>query len=429
MRVAALVSLATLAACASTKEGSVALVTGDETDVFTRAPAPTTLVVEAVDLGGNARELSRTPLPGGDLSLGDFSREDVAALRVRATDAAGKVLVSGESLYFQYGALADSTLEVFVQRNGELARMPRAPASSFEAPSTDVVVGRFVLQAKGTATSLYDLLSLRAFSSAPTLPRPAMSLTSYGTVALVIDDKGASSFDLSSGETNDVATPSGGTYAEVAGGASVRGSDGSVYVVGATRDGAETARILRVSKDGNLSFVALSKPRAGACATYVTGRGLVVYGGSASAAGGEVLADGATVGAPLPYPADAVKGCGLAALDTSKVVVAGGRGALGDTGAGLPARVLDLSCASGCSPAPWQGIVPLVRADAIATAADAVLVAGDDASGASRVFRASSTELREVPLKIGRRGARLVALPTHALGVVGGAPVIESYRD
>src|SRR5689334_11587909 len=99
-RVVTLASLAALAACSSTKDGSVDLVTGDETDVFTRSPAPTTLVLEALDLDGKSRELSRATLPSGDLSLGDFSREDVAALRVRATDAAGKVLVSGESLYF-----------------------------------------------------------------------------------------------------------------------------------------------------------------------------------------------------------------------------------------------------------------------------------------------------------------------------------------
>lgn len=421
--------LAVLVACSSQKDGTVVLVTGDETDAFTREPAPKTIVVEALDLDGNARELSRGPLPGGDLTLGDFSRDDVAALRVRAVDDAGHVLVGGESLFFQYGALADSTLEVFVQRTGELARMPRAPSTSFETPVVDVVVGRYVLVAKGTATSLYDLLSLQAFTTPPVLPRAAASLASYGTTAIVIDDGAASSFDLTSGDASDVPAPSGGSYAEVAGGASVRAGDGTVYVVGATRDGAETARVLRIAKDGTLSFAALSKPRAGACATWVSGRGLVVYGGSASAEGGEVLADAASIAAPLPYPPDPVNGCALAALDTTKVVVAGGKGAAGDTGAGLPARAIDLGCASGCAPAAWKGVVPLVRADAAGVAGDAALVVGDDASGATKAFRASPGELREVPLKIGRRGARLVPLPTHAVGIVGGAATIESYRE
>ena len=65
------------------------------------------------------------------------------------------------------------------------------------------------------------------------------------------------------------------------------------------------------------SFAALATPREGACATFVAGRGLVVYGGDGSAAGAELLATGAQLAAPLPFPADDVKGCAATALDSA----------------------------------------------------------------------------------------------------------------
>lgn len=426
----AILAVSLLSACTTDREASVALVTGEETEVFTRAPAPTSMVVESIDLEGKVTELSRRAAPFGELDLGDHSESDVAALRIRAFDPTNKLVVAGESLYFQYGALAEGTLDIFVQRTGELARMPSAPAATFEAPLADVLLGRYVLLVKGTAVSLYDLLGLRALQTPPVFKRTAASVTSSGSTALVIDGQGASSFDLSTGQEIDVAAPEGGNYGEVAGGLTVRAKDGTSFVVGATRDGAPSGRILRLSKDGKLSFASLVHPRSGACATWIEGRGLVVYGGgTATDPAAEALVDNATTAAPLALPPDAVKGCGIAGLDGGKIVVAGGKGAAGDMGMGLPARAFDLACGSNCTAASFQGVVPLVRAQATTVAGDAALFVGDDASGATKVFRASPGELREIPLKIARRGARLLPLPTNAVGIVGGAAVVESYRE
>src|SRR6185369_11140273 len=111
----------------------------------------------------------------------------------------------------------------------------------------------------------------------PTLTRPAASLATYGTIALSIDENGATTFDLSDGSTADQAPPAGGAWSDVAGGATVYSSDGTSYIVGATRTahGGPTARVLRIGADGALSFASLITPRAGACATVVEGRGLV----------------------------------------------------------------------------------------------------------------------------------------------------------
>lgn len=424
---------ATLSACSGTPTATLTLTTGDETDAFSRAPAPTTLVVESVDLDGNAVELARASLPTDEISLGDKGRTDIGAIRVRATDAAGNVLLKGESLYLQFGALEDASLEVFVQRVGELARLPRS-VGAVEAPLLGTAVARYVVAATGTKLSLFDMLLLRPLSGLPALPRPAKSLVTFGTAAIVIDEQGASTMDLTTGSFSDLPAPAGGTFAEIAGGATVTASDGSAYVVGGTRaTGGPSQRVLVITKEGGTSFASLSAPREGACATWVEGRGLVVAGGGggdATTAGAELIPVGQAQGTKFSYPPDAVKRCGASTLDASHVLVAGGVGSTADVAGSAPARVLDLACSSDCKAVVWPGALPLVRAEAFTLAPNAALLAGDDGAGASRVFRVSDTEIREVALKAPRRGARLVALPVPGTaGIVGGNAPIEQYVE
>jgi hypothetical protein len=302
--------------------------------------------------------------------------------------------------------------------------MPRTPALTLDAPAVDVVVGRYIVGASGTTTLLYDLLLLQPLSGAPVLGRPAKSFATFSTVLVAIDDLGASTLDLSDASTAEVPVPAGGSYGEISGGATVNALDGSSYVVGGTRAGAPSARVLRLSSTGSLSFASLANARAGACATWVEGRGLVVIGGDPTAPGVEIVSAGAATGAPLAYPADPVTGCGAATLDATHVVVAGGTGAATDS-----ARVIDLACAANCAPAPWTGSLPLTRAQGVGLAPDAALFVGDDATGASHVYRASAGETHEIPLRVPRKGARLTILPINAIAIVGGAPEIETYRE
>ena len=409
-----------LLSCGGTPEGAIAIVTGEETAVFTREPAPVTLVTEKIGTDGTRTEISRAQLPTDVVRLGDQQRSEIGAIAVSALDATGAPLGRGETLFVQWGALEDTTLEVFVQRTGELARMPRGPAA-FDPLVATVVVGRYILAANGTATTTYDLLGLRPVTNVTVLPRPARSIASVGTAALVIDEVGATTFELTDGTTYETAAPAGGTFGEVAGGGQVTAPDGTQYIVGATRAaGGPTARVLVLDKEGKGSFAGLTVPREGACATYVEGRGLVVVGGDAAGAGAELLAPGATLATPLPFPPDAVKGCGAAALDNARVAVAGGGG---------PVRVLDLACTTACTPSSWPDPIPLVRVEARRLSPDAAFVLGDDADGVTHAYRASAEGLREVPLRNPRRGARLVSNPMGALAVVGGGPGIEQYLE
>lgn len=436
--VIALAALATCAACAlpgckDDPTGTIAVTVGEELDAFSRQPAPTTLVVESIDAEGKPTEIARTALPADEISLGDKERTEVGALRVRGLDAAGKVLLKGESLYLQFGALENSSFEVFVQRTGELARMPRAPGA-LDAPLVGLTVARYLIAASGPSMFLYDLLALKPLPGFPGFPRVPKSLATFGTAAIVIDDQGATTVDLSTATSTELAAPIGGTFAEIAGGLTTTAPDGSAYVVGGSRTtGGPTSRVLVIAKDGNVSFATLSTPREGACAAWVDGRGLVVYGGSATGAGAELVPVGSVQGTPLAYPPDAVKRCGATALDASHVLVAGGAGSATDVGGAAQAAVIDLACAAACKPAAWPGLLPLVRAEVFPLAVDAALVVGDDATGATRAFRATAVmgAQREVPLKAPRRNARMVALPIKgSVAIVGGgAPSIEQYLE
>lgn len=416
--------------CRGTPEGSVNVVTGEETDVFSRAPAPVTLLTEKVAIDGTKTEMKRSALPADSIDLGELPSTEAGAISVTGLDAAGKVLVRGETLLVQWGALEGSALQVFVQRTGEFARMPQGPAA-IDVTHATMAVGRYVLASNDTSLIIYDLLGLRTFTTPPALPRPAKSIASVGTAALVIDEAGATTLDLSTGTTYPLDQPAGGTFAEVAGGERVPAADGSQYIVGATRNaGGATVRVLVVDVEGKASFAALTTPREGACATWLEGRGLVVVGGSTSGPGAEVLAPGASVATPLPFPTEPVRGCGAATLDTSHVAIAGGTGGTGDVGAGTPARVLDIACAQECALTSWPDPLALARAQVVGISPEAVFVLGDDAGGATHAYRASSTGMREIALRVPRRGARAFVTPTNTLGVLGGgAPGVEQYLE
>lgn len=416
-------TLLVLLACASPSEGLVSLDTGLETDVLGREPRVDSLVVEAIDTSGNATEIARQRLPVDVVDLGELPKVDTASLRVRGLDAQGAVRVRGESLYAAYGDLERATLRIFLQRTGESARFP----SPFSAPypssdRVDVIAGRYVAVADGARLVAYDVANLAPITDR-TLPVEPKTVAAFDTRLLLLlsDAAQAVVVDLATRDETKLDAPPGGSFAEVAGGRVVRAGAQGTYVVGATRTSSPTAKVLRVATDGALSFVELSSPRVGAGASWVEGRGLVVVGGSPSAAGVEVVAVGSSRGAPLAFPPDATVGLAAAPLDGASVAVVGGPSL----------RVVDLGCAASCAPrtVPSGDGEPLSSPDA--TALDkAALVSGTNPGGLARVYLVEGAGARAVPLRESRSQVRLVPLPTGNVAIVGGGPsTLESFRQ
>src|SRR5262249_45246186 len=151
--------------------------------------------------------------------LPDIDSNTIVSFRVTATDASGAMRLWGETLAVQPGAIQDESLPIFVQRTGELARMPETAPDGRAAPLVVTAVGRYVVVTGGadadtkTKSQIYDLIPYHFVPSPPTLPRAADSMTVYKTKLLLIDTTGATWFDLNDSSTADAPAPTGGSYA------------------------------------------------------------------------------------------------------------------------------------------------------------------------------------------------------------------------
>jgi hypothetical protein len=435
------------AACSSSDSGSIQIITGGETDTFTRSPVPAELVVQAVDTSGNTTTLATAKLPAATIDLGSRSESTIASLEVTglAADANRTRLIFGASVPLFFGGLNGATVPIFVQRVGELARLPGLLGDARQTPLLAVVQGQYLFAAGGAPSSLattmdlYDFGGYSPVSSLPTLPLAPQSLAFVGTYGWFLASDGTAHFyDLGGGGDLGAIPPlPGGSFADVAGGTTIVGDSGVQYVVGATRTtGAPTAAVLAIDPNdssntnypyGGPKWITLAAPRVGAAATWVSGRGLVVIGGSPTAAGVEIVSSGTTTGAPLGYPADPSVGAGATPLSTETVVVAGG---LTPTGTDPGVRTIDLACAAACMPAPWGTplAVPLGFAQAFTVSASEAFVVGNDALiGLTHAFTVTATATTEIPTKVPHSNARAIWSPVGSIAVVGGSGQIETF--
>jgi hypothetical protein len=417
-----LLGLLLLAACAKKAEGTLTLTTGLEADALTRDPPVKTLVVEATLNDGGATPLARVELPATTLDLGDFAKTDVGTVDVRGEDATGRTVVAGSSLPMAFATLESASLPVFLQRKDSFARLPAPFAETPPASLVALVGSRYVIGIEGKKTALYDLATLLPVTNPPTLPTAPRSLVVVDSRMLSVTDDPSSAivYDVSNGQTASLAAPAGSSFADVAGGSTIYTAEGTSYVVGGTRTSAPSSSVLVIALDGTPSTVKLTSPRQGAAAAYVKGRGVVVLGGSATAAGAElVTSDGKST--PLPFPADPSADLSAKAIDDTHVLVAGGS---------VPLRVYDIGCGSACSPTTIDttGLgTPTLQRPSIVTLGALALVAGDGPTG-TRVFAVEANRAREITVRVPRAKASLVELPTKAIALVGGAREIEAYR-
>lgn len=443
-----------LAGCSSTDSGTIQLVTGPETDVLTASPQPTTLNVYALDSSNNATKLASQPVSSSTIDLGQQDEDNVATLVVTGNAADNSDVVYGASLPIQYGALAGSTLPIFIQRTSAFARLPSPPTDTRQNPTLAIIGERFLVIGAGTgpadaaSTQIYDFATLSTLGSPPSLPRVPLSMPVVGTVALLIDDSGGTYYDFSQGTSADEQPPSGNAFGDVAGGqvvydGSSDGYNGWVFVVGGTRtSGSPTAAVLAMNTNdtsnsdyptGNLHWFSLSAPRQGATATYVSGRGLVVTGGSTTAPAVEIIAPMETMGQALAYPPDPSIGAGSStfANDAQHLLVAGG---LTATGADAGVRELDLGCSPSASDTcvdSWGSLpVPLGNASTFVLPDNqsALVIGSELRSGATHAYLVdSSGKPTEVPTKVPHTNARAMLSPTGTVLLFGGSGEIESF--
>lgn len=453
MRPWAIVALGLAAAgCAKKPRGiAIEVTTGHETGIYALDPQVGSVTVVARDAGGNPVG-SATAAPGGDFSLGEFQLSDFVSLEVTGTDAAGNVRIRGRSMGVELDNFAGDVLPVFAERVGAWARPPNQLPETHVRGVVGAVAERGLLLTGGdgavaTKGTFYDLLSWGPTGSI-TLPRAASTVVvaQTGTAFLLIGPSTAGGSDIgatwvdfastSSSPFSEAALPQGLTsFADVAGGqVIVNLAKKDSYVVGPTRLGSESDRVLVIAADRTLSAVKLVAKRKGAAATWVDAVGLVVIGGNASAdvPGVETLTAGTTAFIARPFPADGV--VGAAAVQThsgDEVALVGGS----DGGKPAATRLVSSSCSSKCD-ADTKTIDPAglgiasdgcvgFYATGFVLAACNELAPGKASNGQTRFYslKLAGNVLKELPLKEPRVGAALLPTPLGALALMGGKHV------
>jgi hypothetical protein len=434
---AVLAALAALSGCdtgtEATPDGSLAIITGQETDTWTQTPVPESVLAELV--GTMRTSLGTVPAPATAVSLGSGSpAESPASFEVTAFDADNNAVIHGTSIPFTIDTFAAAAPIVFVGRTGGFSRGPGALVFEYRHPLLEVVSHAYVIVAGGdvpnatqASIDVYDMASWVVAPMQTWLPRVPKSWAVSGTNLLVIDETGPIWVDLTTGDSSVVTGPSGLNFGDIVGGQTLVGASDTRYIVGATRAAGDPSdAVLRVASDGTLRALTLSSPRLGAAAAIVDGQ-LVVTGGSDSAAGAEVLNADETAFVALAYPPDATEGAALAELTSTTAVVVGGIDPATGTQSGL--RTIDLTCTDSCAATPLANAdFSFSQAQAFHLGDSKVMVTGESADGETHAFTLGKTvgyELTEQPLRTPRMGASGLLMPNGQVGLVAGDAVAD----
>lgn len=425
------------AGCSDPETLVVEVMTGQETDTFSLDPAVTRVELRAV--GNDGASLGNaSAAPGGELSLGTLSTETLARFEVHGYDVDGELRVRGRSLSLVLGGIDNGFVPVFAQRVERWSRPPGALDHGHVRGVGGVLGERYLmliggegLGANPAQIAFYDMLAWGG-SQGPVLAfsPESMVISADAQAALIIAGERAQWVEFDTGAFIDVQPPEGlGSFADVSGGRTVVGPD-AAYLVGATREGEATDRVLVVEADRSLRTARLVRARAGAAAVWVDGEGLVIAGGSAETPGVEVLSYDAEevilTADPRPFAADEVRGA------TAVPVNDGGAvwlmcGAAAD-GTAAAVRQLDLvGCIDSCiSTEVSTEPSDLQACNAFATPGG-VLLTGETTAGESFGetvafgITADGQMVQSLPFRERRWGATTVAAPNGTLAVLGGS--------
>ncbi len=379
------------------------------------------LVVTRIATDGARREHTRQALPREAFALGAGG---AAAFEAEVRDASGAAIAVGRSLTLDPLDFLGVDLPLFLGRTGRFSGVAHLAASGANAPAA-VIAGRYLLVVANegqdpVTTGLLDLATWSPTAEPPLLTCPSppcafstLAVTSTtSTLVLALGDDWGLWLDFATLGSARAEAPAGFTFAELAGGRAVTGSDGFVYVVGATRAESATTAVLRLSEDGTALGLRLATPRAGAAVAWAPGIGLVIAGGSAEGAGVEVLPPAETRWRSLGYPPDPTVGAALFEVE-GEWRRAGGVGA---DGAPAATVALDLGCDLGCAPESAEPALDVRRAVAFELESSVPLVVGEGADGSAVALRADGSVVERRP----RRFATAIALPTGHVALAGG---------
>jgi hypothetical protein len=397
---------------------------------------PVSVKAELVE-GGQRTLLGQAAAPASGLSIASppVPNGTIASFEATALDATGVAVIRGATVPFLlYGGVEGVSVPVFIGRIGKWSRLPDSMEHAHRHAVVASALHEYIIVAGGDASAssnpavpdFYDLATFATLRGQTPFPRTPKSMAAVKAALLLIDEAGGTWLDLTNDKTNEAVAPSGLAFSEVAGGDTVALADGTLYIIGATRSaGEQTAKVLRIDTDGYFRAVPLATPRLGAAAASIGGK-LVVAGGSADGAGVEVLNANQDAFDPVPFPSDATQGLGIAQLEGSTAILAGGQDST--SGTSSPVRTLDVSCNATCTTATVD-LPPVVlqQTRVFSVASGKVVVVGESTSdGESHAFSivaGAAPSMVELPFRERRKGATAVMLLNGEAGLVGGDQV------
>jgi hypothetical protein len=371
------------------------------------------------------RVILDAPWPVDTFSLGVLDQGSDYAFDAELRDAAGELVLRGRTPSVRALELSGATLPLLCIAPGAFARAVTGIRGEWPSPLGTLVGGRYALLAGGAGSgqaggsSLYDVAFFDSLTTSRSLTRTPRALAAgAGQQALIIDASGATEVDFAAGSSTDVELPPS-TAEELVDGTTITADDGAAYVVGATRVAPPTQSILRYAA-GVAEVLSLRASRAGAAASWMSGRGLVVVGGNESG-DVEVLAPGASVTTSYALRVPYVRGAAVVAGASGALLVLGGVDA---TGAPSPILHASLDCGSSCTTIDSSGSVDLRHAATFVTAVGTALVFGTSSAGDNAAYRVDMTAdpavVTAVPLRSQRRGAASIGLGNGYVAIVGG---------
>ncbi len=402
---------------------------GLEKGAFSQDPAVVSVKVRGLDPAG-VEVVSATTAPGGALDFGEIDSDAQLSFEVTGADAQGTTVMRGRSLGAVPVSGVTGDFPLFVQRVNEWARPPGGLLQTHVGGVASVAAERYLVLGGGVIgkgdkadeVEAYDLFALGGLALGGITSQPE-TMIPRGSSVFFASHKSAESIDFSSGEGVAVAAPEGlATYGLIAGGQPIDTTDGRTFVVGGTRPTEPTRSVLIAAADGTLSSINLIEERAGASAVWIEGVGLVVVGGSATAAGVEVLGPKATSFAKLSFPPDATVGAGAVLDGASGVVLVGGT----LDGAPAPIRRLDPTCVDACTAKVVTGSDPSVALTAVhayTLGGGRILAVGEAITAPAQTHSyvlQLGTSATELPLREPRSGAAVIPAPNGTLALFGG---------
>lgn len=411
----------------------IELYPGKETSIWQAVPAVSQVKIAEIDRYGTRTDYTTLASVPTAAATGSFelTHDTTAQYEVRGLDSQGKAQVLGLSWYYDTLGLQGASLSLFVGRVGTFGRLDGTMSDGQgEHPPLALLGGRFVLSAgssvsKSIAVDGLDMgiwwpstQETRTCDQASCKVESLLVANQSQMLAVGADWAYLTDYSqIGFKDSTEPSKPSGlKSWGDLAGGMAVSAPDGSAYLVGGTRPESPTKNVLRLSSTGALANLQLLTARAGAAATWVAGKGLLVTGGASDGAGAELLPEGASEFVALPFAAMPITGAALVSFDKEHVLQVGGKQGL-DWASSV---TLDLSCTDHCEPLPFQAALGIDRSQAFDLHDGSVFAFGDDASGFSKAYLIGAGDPLEVPLKEPRKHGAAIQSALGQIVVLGG---------